>query len=83
MYSYTIAQAVSGTINVGPSQTFTSLTNTGGVFEYINSRVVTGNITILVTGDLTNETGAVALNAMQEEGLVRVPTPSRYVPPVE
>ncbi|MCX8050286.1 MAG: fibronectin type III domain-containing protein, partial [Chlorobi bacterium] len=67
-YSYTIAGSVSGTIQVGPSQSFTSLTNTGGVFEYINSRVVTGNITILVTGDLTNETGAVALNAMQEEG---------------
>ncbi len=67
-YSYTIAGSVSGTIQVGPSQTFTSLTNTGGVFEYINNRVVTGDITILVTGDLTNETGTVALNAMQEEG---------------
>ncbi|MCS7000874.1 MAG: fibronectin type III domain-containing protein, partial [Candidatus Kapabacteria bacterium] len=66
--SYTIVGSVSGTIQVGPSQTFTSLTNTGGVFEHINSRVVTGNITILVTGDLTNETGAVALNPLQEEG---------------
>lgn len=67
-YSYTIAQSVSGTITVGPSESLTSLTNTGGVFDYINSRVVTGNVTVLVTGDLTSETGTVALNAFAEEG---------------
>ncbi|GIV55847.1 MAG: hypothetical protein KatS3mg040_0615 [Candidatus Kapaibacterium sp.] len=67
-YSYTIAQGVSGTITVGPTESLTSLTNTGGVFEYINNRVVTGNVTVLVTGDLTSETGTVALNAFAEEG---------------
>ncbi len=67
-FSYTIAQGVSGTIAVGPNESLTSLTNTGGVFAYINSRVVTGDITVLVTGDLTSETGTVALNAFAEEG---------------
>jgi|GEM_PF-694636 len=68
VYSYTIAQGVNGTITVGPNESITSLTNTGGVFDYINNRVVTGNITVLVTGDLTSETGTVALNAFAEEG---------------
>lgn len=68
VYSYTIAQGVSGTITVGPNESITSLTNTGGVFDYINNRVVTGNVTVLVTGNLTSETGTVALNAFAEEG---------------
>ena len=51
-----------GTINVGTGQTFTSLTNPGGVFEAINTSGATSNITINVTSDLTAETGAVALN---------------------
>ncbi|MEP6793992.1 MAG: hypothetical protein ABJB16_06680, partial [Saprospiraceae bacterium] len=42
---------------------FTSLTNTGGIFETINNGVVTANVTIEIAGDLTGETGATALNS--------------------
>ncbi|MBS1782390.1 MAG: hypothetical protein JSS78_04940, partial [Bacteroidetes bacterium] len=41
---------------------FNSLTNTGGAFNVINSSIVTSNITLQIAGDLTAETGTVALN---------------------
>lgn len=59
---YTIVAAISGTIAVGTGETFTSLTNTGGIFEAINAAEVTGNITINLTTDLAGELGTVALN---------------------
>ncbi|MCS6821224.1 MAG: choice-of-anchor D domain-containing protein [Microscillaceae bacterium] len=64
---YFVSVAYSGTINVGTSQTFTSLTNPGGLFEAINNGVVSGDITALITSNLTAETGAVALNQFTEE----------------
>lgn len=59
---YTIVGAISGTIAVGTGETYTSLTNAGGIFEAINAAEVTGNITINLTSDLTGELGTVALN---------------------
>jgi hypothetical protein len=59
---------LSGTINVGPSDLITSLTNAGGLFQLINSSVLSGNITVNINGDLTAETGAFALNQWAEEG---------------
>lgn len=66
---YVIVGQVSGTFNVGVGQTYTSLTNTGGIFELINNSEVVGNITINITSDLSvvsgtmvAETGTVALN---------------------
>src|SRR5439155_6667703 len=67
--SYLIAQGFGGTNTVAPSAAdYPSLTNPGGVFEAINNGVVTGNLVILITGDLTAETGAVALNQTAESG---------------
>jgi hypothetical protein len=67
--SYLIAQAFGGTKTVAPSGAdYDSLSNPGGVFEAINNGVVTGNLVILITGDLTAETGAVALNQTAEAG---------------
>jgi hypothetical protein len=67
---YTIvAVPLSGTINVGPAETITSLTNAGGIFQLINSATLSGNLVVNVTGDLTAETGTVALNQWAEEGL--------------
>jgi len=67
---YTIvANAYSGNINVGPAETITSLTNAGGIFNLINTGVVSGNVTINITGDLTAETGTNALNQWAEEGI--------------
>lgn len=57
-----------GTINVGPTETITSLTNAGGLFNLLNTGVVSGNITVNITGDLTAETGTNALNQWAEEG---------------
>ncbi|MBK8811285.1 MAG: InlB B-repeat-containing protein [Acidobacteria bacterium] len=59
---YTIVAAISGSFNVGTGETYTSLTNAGGIFEYINNNEVTGNITINITSDLTGELGTNALN---------------------
>lgn len=62
---YNIATPVTGSYNVGTGETFTSLTNTGGIFEFINNNAVTGNVTINLTSDLTAETGTVGLNAFE------------------
>ena len=64
--SYLIANPVTGSINVdgvGGGGAFASLTNSGGLFEFINNNAVTGNVTINITADLTAETGTFALNA--------------------
>ena len=53
---------LSGNVNVGAGQTYTSLTNAGGAFEALNTLGATGNVTFSITSDLTGETGAVALN---------------------
>jgi hypothetical protein len=66
---YTIvANALSGTINVGPTETITSLTNAGGLFQTVNAATLTGNLTVNITGDLTAETGTFALNQWPEVG---------------
>jgi len=67
---YTIVNAaLTGTVNVGPTELVTSLTNAGGIFQIINSSTLSGNLTINITGDLTAETGTFALNQWAEEGL--------------
>lgn len=67
--SYLISISYSGSYNVGTGEAFTSLTNTGGVFASLNAGVLTGNVTINITSDLTGETGTVALNQWAEEGV--------------
>lgn len=52
---------------VGVGQTYTSLSGTGGFFEFINSRTLGGNITAEITSNLT-ETGAVPLTQFAEDG---------------
>jgi hypothetical protein len=56
-----LASGLSGTVNVGSGQTYTSLTNAGGLFEAIYNNGITGNLTALITSDLSSETGAVEL----------------------
>ena len=58
----------SGTINVGTGETFTSLTNAGGIFQALNGAGLSANTTINITSDLTAETGAIALNQLTEFG---------------
>lgn len=64
--SYTIIDTLVGTRTVCASGCdFTSLTNNdaGGAFKAINDRILTGNLDLQITSDLTTETGAVSLNA--------------------
>lgn len=62
LVNFTNSQPLNGTYNVGSGQTFTSLTGTGaaGFFNAVNTRGLSGNVTLRVTSNIT-ETGAVAL----------------------
>ena len=74
--TYTIVSGFTASANVGTGETYTSLTNNdaGGLFRALNSGVLTNNVTINITSDLTLETGAIALNQLVEEGA----TPGTY-----
>ncbi|QLQ06914.1 MAG: hypothetical protein HZY76_13280 [Anaerolineae bacterium] len=63
--SYRIASLMSGAYTVPGS--YPSLTNAGGIFEALNNNVLSGNVVIEITADLTAETGAVALNQLAEQ----------------
>lgn len=65
--SYTIVNStISGTVNVGSGETYTSLTGSGGLFADLNSKVLTTNLTVNITSDLI-EDGSNSLNALSEE----------------
>lgn len=64
-----VANTYSGTINVGATETISSLTNVGGLFNLLNAGVVSGNITVNITSDLTAETGVNSLSQWAEEGV--------------
>ena len=66
--SYTIITSISGALTVCPSGCdYDSLTNAGGLFETLNGRVFTGNVTVDLLGDSTAETGLNALNQWPED----------------
>lgn len=67
--SYQIAVGYSGSINVGTGQTYTSLTNAGGLFEALNAGVLVGDVNVNITSDLLAETGSNALNEWVEDGV--------------
>ena len=50
-----ITSGVSGTVNVGTGQTYTSLTKAGGLFNAINTGVLSGNLNVVITSDLTED----------------------------
>lgn len=63
LVNFSFSAPLSGTINVGSGQTYTSLTGSGaaGFFNAVNTNGLSGNVTVLITSSIT-ETGAVALN---------------------
>ncbi|MCG9881568.1 MAG: hypothetical protein MH472_13295, partial [Bacteroidia bacterium] len=65
--SYTISPALTGTYTVGLGGDYPSLTGVGGLFEDLNSKTVTGNVTAKIVSDIS-ETGAVGLNQWSEFG---------------
>ncbi len=62
--SYLVSLPYTGAYSV-PGD-YSSLTNAGGIFEALNAGVVTGNVVINITANLTGETGAVPLNQFTE-----------------
>lgn len=55
-----------GTIYVGSGEEIKTLTDTNGLFSKINNGIITGNLTVNITSDLS-ETGTHALNETNEE----------------
>jgi len=55
---------LAGTYTVGTGGNYPSLTNTGGIFDDLNTLGATANININIISDLTGETGTVALNEL-------------------
>ena len=53
---------LSGNYTIGASGSYTSLTNTNGLFAAINSRGLCGNVTATIVDDLVSEGGAISLN---------------------
>jgi len=66
---FRFSSAINGTILVGTGNPFNCLTGAGdtSVFKYINNNVLTGNLELVITSNLT-ETGFTALNQFAEEG---------------
>lgn len=65
--SYNILNSFSGNYNVGTGETYTTLTGNNGIFKALNDNVLTGNVTIVITSNLT-EDGTNGLNQLVSEG---------------
>lgn len=65
--SFSIVPALGGTKTVGSGGDYPSLSGAGGLFAAINGGVLTGNLTVLLTSDVT-EDGSVALKPWLEDG---------------
>jgi|GEM_PF-696819 len=65
--TYEIVGSISGTITVGTGGDYTTLTDTDGLFNAINTKAVIGSITVNIISDIT-EPGTVALNQWTEAG---------------
>jgi hypothetical protein len=64
---YTIIPSLSGVVTVGISGRYPTLTGIGGLFEDINTKVVSGNVYAEIISDIT-ETGIHAVNEWIEDG---------------
>jgi hypothetical protein len=56
-----VSNGISGMVTVGNGGTYPSLSGAGGFFAALNAAVLTGDVTVQVSSDLT-ETGSVILN---------------------
>jgi hypothetical protein len=65
--NYLIGTALSGAKTVGAGGDYPTLTGANGLFATINTNVLSGNLSVSITGDLT-EDGSNALNQWAEEG---------------
>ncbi|MEI6684064.1 MAG: hypothetical protein WCO44_15650 [Bacteroidota bacterium] len=65
--SYTVQSPMSGTVTVGTSGKFPTLTGASGLFQNINNSGLEGNLVAVIQSDLT-EPGTYALNQWSESG---------------
>lgn len=65
---HSFSQTLSGTVTVGTGGDYASFTKSDGFFNAVNTSTVTGNITVNIISDITDETGIVALNQWAESG---------------
>lgn len=64
-----VTTGLSGNYTVCPTGCdFSNLTNTFGAFDSINKSALTGNVQLLIAGDLTSELGTVGLNPLANNG---------------
>jgi hypothetical protein len=70
VYSYKVfATGLPAIITVADTgANYNSITRAGGVFEAINNGLITNDVNVMVIGNLSNETGAIALNKFEEDG---------------
>jgi hypothetical protein len=63
--SYALLSGLSGTVTIGASGTYSSITGAGGLFAAINTNGVNGNLIAEILDASVSETGANALNIVQ------------------
>lgn len=83
-FAITMAMQLRAQISVsggsGLSATYTSLTKSTGLFAALNANSQTGNnITVTITGDVTNEDGSTALNTGSWASLTISPSGARTI----
>jgi hypothetical protein len=66
--SFTIVNAVNGTVTIGAAGTYTSLTGASGLFNAINTNGISTNVTANIIDASVTENGTVALNAINYSG---------------
>ncbi|MBE2188217.1 MAG: right-handed parallel beta-helix repeat-containing protein, partial [Candidatus Kapabacteria bacterium] len=67
--NFKIAEAIEGEITVGSGsgKDYATLTDVGGVFEYLNNGILTGDVEVVISTDIS-ESGAIALGKLLYEG---------------
>ncbi|MBX7042539.1 MAG: hypothetical protein K1X85_06515 [Ignavibacteria bacterium] len=64
--SYNLTTGLAGTVTIGASGTYASITGTGGLFEAINANGIDGSLIAEILDAGITETGAVSLNQIQQ-----------------
>jgi trimeric autotransporter adhesin len=69
---------ITGAVPAGINTSYTSLTNTGGAFQALNTATA-GNIVVTITADLLSETGVTALNDRPLTSVKIIPSGVRLI----
>lgn len=75
-----VAAGLSGTVTIGASGTYPSLSGAGGLFSAINTSGLSGSLTVNIVDPSVTETGVNALNAVNYNGCSTGPYPITIKP---